>query len=400
MRAPDTLPPEVVRDLEAMDAAVAGRPHDEGDPLLAELAALVAEIRPAPDPGAERRLDARAARGFAGAPPRWRTWLAPRKLLGPAAGLASCAVIAVVIGIAANRPGGGGDSSAGSSGGAGSVTQEARDSDAGSSGGSASAGEVAPAPSSGSAAAPAVGRAKAAPVPPPAGGGDPGSDARPTRKVERSATMTLGARARDVDAVASGAARVTTTLGGFVASSSVSSRGGGTLELRVPSARLDEAVDRLSRLARVRQLERNSLDITAQSVSVRGRIADLRAERRSLLRQLAAATTLDATAQIKARLNVVWHRLQAARAQSRRVDNRAAYANLSVTVVAERRSAAAGTWSPRDAWHDALRVLEFATGIALVAFAVALPLVLIGAPAWLARRQMTRRRRERALDAT
>jgi hypothetical protein len=257
--------------------------------------------------------------------------------------------------------------------------------------------------SSGSTAAPAAGalapRARSAPIPPVGGGGDPQSDSRPTRKVERSATMALGARGRDVDAVASGAARVATTLGGFVASSSVSSRSGGTLDLRVPSARLDEAIDRLSRLGRVRSLERSSLDITAQSVSARGRIADLRAERRSLLRQLAAATTLDATARIKARLNSVWHRLQAARAQSRRVDNRATYANLGVTVVAERRSAATGGWTPRDAWHDAVRVLEFATGVALVAFAVTLPFVLIGGPAWIARRRISRRRRERALDA-
>jgi hypothetical protein len=92
-------------------------------------------------------------------------------------------------------------------------------------------------------------------------------------------------------------------------------------------------------------------------------------------------------------------RLEAARTRLRRVDNRAAYANLSVEVVPERAAAAApGGWSPRDAWHDALRVLEVAAGIALVAFAVALPLVLLGVPAWAGTRRLTRRRRERALD--
>jgi ABC-type phosphate/phosphonate transport system permease subunit len=72
---------------------------------------------------------------------------------------------------------------------------------------------------------------------------------------------------------------------------------------------------------------------------------------------------------------------------------------LTVDVVPERAAAAApGGWTPRDAWHDALRVLEVAAGIALIAFAVALPLVLLGAPAWIATRRLTQRRRERALD--
>src|SRR3954453_17910601 len=69
MRAPDTLPPEIERDLAAMDAAVAGRPHADGDPLLAELAALVAESRPEPDPEWARTLDVRQRQGFDKHPP-------------------------------------------------------------------------------------------------------------------------------------------------------------------------------------------------------------------------------------------------------------------------------------------------------------------------------------------
>jgi Domain of unknown function (DUF4349) len=365
MRAPDTLPPEVERDLAAMDAAVAGRPHPGGDPVLAELAALVAESRPELQPAPARRLDQRVA---ARRVPR-RRWSWSRPLV-PAAGLAACAVIAVVIGLATSgTPRQDLTAGAGSGGGA-------------SSGASTAAGtETAP-----------LTQAR------PPGSGDPRSDSRTARKVERSATMTLGARGADIDAVADGVARVATTLGGFVASSSISSGSGGDLELRVPSGRLDDAIDRLGRLAHVRQLDRSTLDITALSVSARARIADLIAERRSVLRQLARATTLDEIDRLKARLRSVNARLAAARAQSRRIDNRAAYASLAVQLVAEHRSGASGGWSPRDAWHDALRVLEVAAGVALVAFAVAVPLALLGVPAWLARRRLTRHRRERALD--
>jgi hypothetical protein len=192
---------------------------------------------------------------------------------------------------------------------------------------------------------------------------------------------------------------VAVTLGGFVAAASVASGDGGTLDLRVPSARLDDAVARLSRLARVRSLERSSLDITAQAVSARSRLTDARTERRSLLRQLALATTLAQTTRIRDRLASVSGQLERARAQVRRVGNRAAFADVSVSVVPQRREVPGGGWTPRDALRDALRVLEVAAGIALVAFAVALPLVLLGAPAWLAGRRLRRLRRERALDA-
>jgi hypothetical protein len=234
-------------------------------------------------------------------------------------------------------------------------------------------------------------------VPPPAG--DLRGQTRTARKVEQSAAMTLAAPRADVDQVADGVARVATTLGGFVASSSISSGRGGFLELRVPSARLDDAIARLGRLGHVRRLERSTLDITAQSVSARSRVADLTAERRSVLSQLAKAVTLDEIDRLKARLRTVTARLQAARAASKRVDARAAFAGLSVEVVGERRAAAASAgWSPGQAWHDAVRVLEVIAGIALIAFAVALPLGLLGAPAWVAGRRLARRRRERALD--
>ena len=58
-----------------------------------------------------------------------------------------------------------------------------------------------------------------------------------------------------------------------------------------------------------------------------------------------------------------------------------------------------GAWTPGDAWHDALRVLEVIAGIALIVLAVALPLALVAALAAIALRILRRRRREHALDA-
>src|SRR3954452_6136243 len=346
MPAPDTLPPEVRRDLDAMDAAVAGRTPEGGDAVLAELAALLASDRPAPDPRWAQRLDARAAKGFA-KPRRLRL---PSGWLVPAGTLGAAALVIVVVSLAVHQRGAVTSESAGA-GGAGSAASSA-----------------------GSAAAPVV-RA---------------------RKVERTASMRLGAPRRDLDETAGAITRVTGQLGGFVASSTLDSRTGGELDLRIPAARLDDAIARISRLGHVRRLERSTLDITDLAVSARTRVRDLVAERRSLLRQLAGATTLAQTDKLRNRLTAVNRQLAAARADARRIAGRAAFATLSVELVGERAKASAapggGHWTPGDAWHDALRVLEVAAGIALVAFAIALPLVVLGAPAWLTARHMTLRR--------
>ena len=57
-----------------------------------------------------------------------------------------------------------------------------------------------------------------------------------------------------------------------------------------------------------------------------------------------------------------------------------------------------GAWTPRDALHDAGRVLEIAGGVALIALAVLAPLAILAALALLAGRTLRRRRREGALD--
>ena len=192
---------------------------------------------------------------------------------------------------------------------------------------------------------------------------------------------------------------VAADLGGFVQSSTISSQQGGSLELRVPSDRLDTAIQRLSRLGRVRELSRQSVDITANVVSARERLSDARAERKSLLVQLANAVTVNETESIRARLEIVSREIAAARRGLRKVNNEANFANVSVALVPRAGGDdEGGAWTPGDAFDDALRVLEVVAGVALLAAAVLLPFALVWLLAWLGYRTVVRRRRERTLD--
>ena len=129
-------------------------------------------------------------------------------------------------------------------------------------------------------------------MPPAPGQGSPGSDGRERRSIERSASLTLAARPREIDNVSARIQDVTRRQGGFVVSSTVNSStggGDGTFELRIPTRNLDAAMAALSRLGKVRERSQRSQDITAAVVSARSRLKDARTERKSLLRQLAEA---------------------------------------------------------------------------------------------------------------
>jgi hypothetical protein len=155
----------------------------------------------------------------------------------------------------------------------------------------------------------------------------------------------------------------------------------------------------------VRERAQRAQDITAQSVSARSRLKDAKTERQSLLKQLADATTVPETESIRARLRLVSAEIERARAEVRRVNNRAAFSTVAVTLVADRGAAAPGaeeddgSWTPGDAARDALRVLEVIAGVALIAAAIAVPLALLGLLAATGFRFTRRRRREHALDA-
>ena len=304
MTSPETL------ELEAVDAALAGRYVAPEHAELAELALLLRDDKPEPSEAWATHLDGRVEAGFPARPKQRRVWIWTRNV-APAFGLVGC-VLAILVAAAVMAPGGDDDEGGGS--GASTTMSE----DAGTGGVERASGD----------------ESGIQQLPPTQSDGDPGSDRRRTREQQRSATLTLAVPRREIDRAANRVAQVTADLGGFVASSSISSSGGGDLQLRVPSDRLDMAIRRLSEIGRVRELSRRSVDITSSVVSARDRLSEARAERKALLTQLASATTVNETESIRARLDIVSREIAAARRRLARVNNQANFADVSVTLAA------------------------------------------------------------------
>jgi hypothetical protein len=388
MRRRDALPdPEVLRGLRELDAALAAEPT--ADPDLSQLVADVEAARPEPSAAFLASLDARVHAGFpresaassrgAGKPP-WHVRLRAPQILAPGFGLAAVAALVILV---ASSGGGSDDgaSSSSSSSSAQTLSAESRP---------PSAAEKSAAPSL-TATAPA------------AAGGD--ATSQQDRKVQRAADLTLTPKPDDVQKTADGVVRETQAAGGYVQRSDIATRDSGgeaTFTLRIPSARLDDTLARLSKLAHVGALSQSASDITSAVVSATDQLSDARAERAALLRALGKATTDRQIASLKARLadnrSEIAQRKGALDAQRRRAD----LATVSVTVQGTGTAAKQddGAWTPRDALRDAGRVLEIAGGVALIALAVLAPPAILAALALLAGRTLRRRRREGALDGT
>jgi hypothetical protein len=375
----------VTAELEALEAALAGHPAAEP-----ELAALVRDVRaeaPAMAPDFRARLDRRVERGFVPVQPRRKRFALRRWV--PAIGV-SGALLAGIVAVVLTA-GGGEDSNNASSSGAGEAVQDLSATVPGS--GSTGSGSTS-STSSGSGASGGVLKA----VPPAAG-----SSSR-QRRVERSTRLEL--TTPDVQAASDGVVRATQATGGFVQSSQVSTGDGrstASFVLRVPTSHLDDALVRLTRLGHVRSLQQSADDITNVYNGASTRLAEARAERRGLLRALGKATTAAQITSLRARIADNRRALQRDQRELDAVRNRANYATigLELTGVARKHATvpSGGPWTPGDAAHDAVRVLEVSAGVALIALAVLLPLTLVGAAGGFAAVALRRRRREAALSS-
>ena len=410
MSTPETL----TRELAALDDALAGRPVDPDLADLAELAALVRDERPVPDPAFASSLDERAKRGFPRAAKRRLPVFSWPKITLPALGLAASVFLVVAdrdVGARRrhHRPG---------------RQRRQRRRRLGRHRGGALLGfgrlrlelvrlrlprfrgpqgrAVAPGTPS---ASPRPRRSRPR-SPSRRGPAARNADGRDRRYVERSAQIVIATPPRDIDRAAAKIIKVADDLGGFVVSSQVSSGSSGEFELRVPERRLQRALSQLSAVGKVRERTQASQDVTGAVVSVQERLKDARTERRSLLRQLGKATTVNQTTSIRERLRLVSGQIASAKRDLRSVKRRASYSTIGVQLLADRRAGSsagddddASGWTPGDALKDAARILEVSAGVLLVAAALALPVGLVALLVWLAMRQAAQRRRERALDA-
>jgi uncharacterized protein DUF4349 len=393
MRRAEPLEPEMAAALAAIDATLAGDPVDPEHAELAELALILRADRPAPAREAAEAIDERVAKRRARPPLQRR--LRPRRswLAAPVAGLAAVALVVAIVSIGGN----GGSSSGVSSAAASSATSSAA---ASAPAGAAASGAGVSTSAPSRAATPAGGNRRQAPVPSPSPSGK--------RQVVQSAQLSLSAAPSRIDDVAQQVFDVVDGENGIVVSSHVTSTGGpdggARFALSVPVGNLQRTVSELSQLhgAHVVSRSDDTNDITGQVGGAGRRLAEARALRRSLLRQLAAATTTEAIASLRAQLRDADAMIGRDSASLTGLHRSVANSSLTVTIQAASVpvpvASHGGGFTLHRAVHDAGRVLIVVAGVALIALAVLVPLgLMVGLVGWVGL-VLRRRRREAMLD--
>jgi hypothetical protein len=443
MRTADDHPvgPEIEAVLTAIDATLAGDAVDPSHAELAELALILAADRPQPTPAFTAALDRRVAARFAdqGRRRRGRRWL-----FAPAAGLAAAMTVAVVVVLGTGGPGpassstssaaasaihapgsttnnsalglpnrvpptGFGTPTTASSGvSASSSSSAAESAGAPSAAGSAGAPSAAESASSSSSAGSAGSSESLAPTTPTASGQNTPAPAPPAngRKIIQSAQLALNAPGNRIDDVAQQVFNVVGDQHGIVNSSTVTSTGTpdgyAQFDLSVPSASLSDTMTALSRLryASVASRTDATQDVNGQFNAATSRLADARALRTSLLKQLAAAVTQAQIDSLTAQIHDAEASISSDQAALGRLNHQINYSQITLTINAATVAPVptASSFTIGKATHDAGRVLTVAAGVALIALAGFVPLALLGALAWWLGLSVRRRRRQQALD--
>jgi hypothetical protein len=244
-------------------------------------------------------------------------------------------------------------------------------------------------------------------VPPPSSAGAAPADAPGRdRAVLRNAAITLSTPSDEVESVVDRAIRLVDTLGGYVETSEVSSNGSrasASLTVKVPAARLDSGLAQLSKLAHVKSRSQQAQDVTDQRSALEAAVRDARADRDGLRARLAKAATDKERSSLRARLDRASRRVTRAQRRVAALGQEVSFATVELSVKGERRSGAAAApgdrWTPGDALRDAGRVLEVIAGVLVIGLAILLPVAVLAALAAFGSRILTRRRRQRALEA-
>jgi hypothetical protein len=424
MRQSEDMPldPEVFAELEAIDATLAGEPVDPAYAEIAELALLLAATRELPADEFARKLDARVARRFFALPTaaspcqraragfaRWLTRPAfASALVGGLAVVAAAAIIASGSLSSTSPHVVNGPSAPFRSLAAGTAAPRVTETTA--SGVSGAPATLRPAKASTeNVHRPTVDNTvnltqsvTAAPTPAPS----------TANHVIQSAQLQLSTANVHIDAVAQEVFNVVALENGSVQHSDVTQAAGGsnggsyaTFSLSIPTSNLQETLTRMSALhyASVSSRTDGAQNVGGQYGADQRHIADQKAVRSALLRQLQTAYTQSAIDSLQAQLKLAERQLSADQAALGSLQHQISYSSLQVQVnagpvVYPVRTVNHGFTVGRAA-HDSVRVLVVAAGVALIALAVLVPLGLLALlGSWIGF-GVRRRRRQQALDA-
>jgi hypothetical protein len=194
------------------------------------------------------------------------------------------------------------------------------------------------------------------------------------------------------------AALVASRFGGYVEASTMAGAEGktGTLTLRVPSGRFDDAMSELRALGVVKGESMSGQVVTQEFIDLEARLTTWRSQEAVLLSLMEEATTVDATLRIQRELQEVQFRIEQIQGQLRVLEDQTALATIHVTmrepgVPIALEEPASTRPSLAEAWERAVDGLLEVAYVTIVGLGYLIPLTLLALLAWVVVRRVTRR---------
>jgi Domain of unknown function (DUF4349) len=216
-------------------------------------------------------------------------------------------------------------------------------------------------------------------------------------QIVKTASLSLGIAHGTFENKVGDAHAVADSYAGFVVESFASQGSGkriaeGSLVLRIPADSYDEALSRLRGLGKVEHIEESGQDVSREFVDLNARIRQLRAVEAQLLELLQRANDVPAALAVQNQLSQVQLDLEQARGRLQYLNNRVAFATISVSM--HELGAVApkgGGFSIVDAWATAGSAFLTVVGWILIGIAVVAPVLVLLGLGFLAGRALRKR---------
>jgi hypothetical protein len=299
-----------------------------------------------------------------------------------AAGLVGLLVVAGLIGLVATN---GGVSKTADSAGAGGATPSSidqsgvRDLATGSTGAAGSSG--------GGAAPEGAGPIVAGPLPQT---GD-------VSKIIRDGTMSIQVAKDGFSDGFATVTRIARNSGGFVLSSQIRGQRSGTLTLRIPAKRFDDAMLALRDLGVVQAQSITGKDVTAQFIDLRARLQNAIGQRTVLRNLMAQATTIQETITVQNRLSAVELQVEQIQGQLNFIEDQVAEATVRVELHEKdaaliRRTDEVENPSLGTAWNRSIQGFLNVVAAVVIGLGYVLPIAVLALGVWLITLAVRRRR--------
>jgi type IV secretory pathway TrbD component len=216
--------------------------------------------------------------------------------------------------------------------------------------------------------------------------------------VVKTAEVTVEVGKGDFAAAFDRAALVAGRYGGYVQSSQMAGAEArsGTLVIRVPSERFDEAMSDLRALGKVTNESVSGQVVTQEFIDLEARLRTWEAQESVLLGLMEDAKTVDSTLRIQRELQDVQFRIEQIKGQLRVLEDQTALATISLSmvetgapIVVARADGARPSLA--EAWDKAIVGVLGVAYATIVGLGYLVPLTALGLVVWFVARRLTRR---------